>query len=204
MEVDLRRFFDVIGDSTRLRLVGLLALRPHGVEELARLLETKPAVVSRHLSRLEGLGLVAREREGRRLRYRLRTALLVEWSRQLAATSPKEPAPEVGDEEGWERRLLASLLVDHRLEQVPAQRKKRLVVLHWLAEHFRPGERYSEAQVNDIIRRYHDDPALLRRLMVDEELMQRAAGLYWRAGTLPPPAPAGLATPPGADPEPPA
>lgn len=62
-----------------------------------------------------------------------------------------------------------------------------MVILRWLAGHFRPGERYEEAQVNEIIRRYHEDPALLRRLMVDEELMQRALGLYWRAGTLPPP-----------------
>jgi len=39
--------------------------------------------------------------------------------------------------------------------------------------------------VNEILRRYHDDPAYLRRLMVDEELMHRSAGLYWRAGTMP-------------------
>ena len=35
--------------------------------------------------------------------------------------------------------------------------------------------------------RYHDDPAYLRRLMVDEELMHRYAGVYWRAGTMPHP-----------------
>ena len=57
--------------------------------------------------------------------------------------------------------------------------------LHRLAEHFRPAERYPEAQVNDILRRYHQDFAMLRRLLVDEELMQRQAGMYWRAGTIP-------------------
>jgi hypothetical protein len=61
-------------------------------------------------------------------------------------------------------------------------------VLRWLAGHFRPGERYPEAQVNEILGRYHPDFATLRRLLVDEELMQRAGGMYWRAGTLPPPA----------------
>jgi hypothetical protein len=73
-----------------------------------------------------------------------------------------------------------------RLIQIPAKRKKRLVVLRWLADHFRPAERYSEAQVNDVLRRYHEDVATLRRAMVDEELMQRGSGFYWRAGTLPP------------------
>lgn len=91
----------------------------------------------------------------------------------------------------WEGRVLANFMEAGRLVQIPARRKKRMIVLRWLADHFRPGERYTEAQVNELIGRYHEDFALLRRLMVDEELMQRARGLYWRAGTLPyPSAPA--------------
>lgn len=84
-----------------------------------------------------------------------------------------------------EGRVLANFMDAGRLVQIPARRKKRMIVLRWLADHFRPGERYTEAQVNELIGRYHEDFALLRRLMVDEELMQRAQGLYWRAGTLP-------------------
>jgi alkylated DNA nucleotide flippase Atl1 len=89
------------------------------------------------------------------------------------------------DPEQWERRVLATFLVEGRLRQIPARRKKRLVVLRWLADHFRPGERYPEAQVNEILGRYHEDVASLRRWLVDEELMRRQAGLYWRMGTLP-------------------
>ncbi len=98
----------------------------------------------------------------------------------VAAHSPEDPLREP-----WEDRVLAIFLVGGRLKQIPARRKKRLVVLRWLADHFRPAERYPEAQVNEILRRYHDDPAYLRRLMVDEDLMHRYGGLYWRAGTLP-------------------
>lgn len=81
--------------------------------------------------------------------------------------------------------MLATFMEGGRLVRVPARRKKRLVVLRWLAEHFRPGERYPESQINEILLRYYDDPATLRRALVDEELMQRQAGVYWRAGTLP-------------------
>jgi hypothetical protein len=45
--------------------------------------------------------------------------------------------------------------------------------------------RYPEATVNEILRRYHEDVATLRRSLIDEELMQRNAGLYWRTGTVP-------------------
>lgn len=73
---------------------------------------------------------------------------------------------------------------DGRIVQLPARDKKRMVLLRWLAGHFRPGERYPEAQVSELLGRYHDDYATLRRLLVDRELMQRKGGLYWRAGTM--------------------
>ena len=72
-----------------------------------------------------------------------------------------------------------------RLIAIPAQRKKRLAVLRWLAEEFQPGRRYPEAEVNRIISRRHPDFATLRRYMVDEELMQRRNGIYWRTGSVP-------------------
>jgi hypothetical protein len=84
-----------------------------------------------------------------------------------------------------ERVLEIFIDPDQRLVAIPAQRKKRLVVLRWLAEDFQPGQRYMEAEANRILGRRHADFATLRRLLVDEELMQRNAGVYWRTGTLP-------------------
>lgn len=72
-----------------------------------------------------------------------------------------------------------------RLIAIPAQRKKRLAVLRWLVEEFQPGRRYPEVEVNRIISRRHPDFATLRRFMVDEELMQRRSGIYWRTGSVP-------------------
>jgi hypothetical protein len=72
-----------------------------------------------------------------------------------------------------------------RLTGIPAQHRKLLVVLRWLVEDFQPGRRYSEAEVNSVLGRRHDDFATLRRLLVDEELMQRSRGVYWRTGSIP-------------------
>jgi hypothetical protein len=72
-----------------------------------------------------------------------------------------------------------------RLVSIPAQYKKRLAVLRWLAEDFQPGRHYPEAEVNRIISRRHPDFATLRRYLVDEELMQRRRSIYWRTGTVP-------------------
>lgn len=71
------------------------------------------------------------------------------------------------------------------LHTIPVQRKKRLVVLRWLAEDFQPGRLYPESEVNRIIGRRHPDFAALRRYLIDEELMQRRHAVYWRTGSVP-------------------
>jgi hypothetical protein len=47
-------------------------------------------------------------------------------------------------------------------------------------EAFSRDEVYSEKQVNTILKRYHDDVATLRRELVENGLMAREAGRYWR------------------------
>jgi len=60
-----------------------------------------------------------------------------------------------------------------RLTSLPAQRKKRLVVVARLAEEFERGRVYSEPQVNAVIRRFHDDVASIRRLLLEEKHLVR-------------------------------
>ena len=88
--------------------------------------------------------------------------------------------------DGYDARVLANFLdATGRLVEIPAQHKKRLAVLRWLAEDFQPGRRYTEAEVNDVISRRHPDFATLRRHLVDDELMQRRRSIYWRTGSVP-------------------
>ena len=56
-------------------------------------------------------------------------------------------------------------------------------MLKWLANRFEFDERYSETQVNEIIKRYHPDSAYFRRELIGEKLMQRDQGIYWRIST---------------------
>ena len=51
-----------------------------------------------------------------------------------------------------------------------------------LALEFEPGMRYPEREVNQILRRFHPDYAALRRYLVDEGLLSRGEGEYWRSG----------------------
>lgn len=69
-----------------------------------------------------------------------------------------------------------------RLKEIPAKRAKRLVVLTRLALEFDVGVRYPEPEVNETLRRFHPDVASLRRYLVDEGLLSRERGQFWRSG----------------------
>ncbi|MBA2317302.1 MAG: DUF2087 domain-containing protein [Euzebyales bacterium] len=78
--------------------------------------------------------------------------------------------------------LLGRFFQGTRLVEIPSSRTKRLVVLERLALEFDLGRRYGEPEVNELLRRFHDDHATLRRTLVDEGFLDRSGGEYWRAG----------------------
>src|SRR5262249_19084692 len=63
-----------------------------------------------------------------------------------------------------------------------AARGKRRVILDHIAACFEPGIKYPERAVDAILRAWHDDYVSLRRYLIDEELMDRDQGVYWRTG----------------------
>jgi len=82
-----------------------------------------------------------------------------------------------------DERVLANFLdPDGRLKTIPTKPAKLLVVLDRIAQEFEPGQTYPEAQVNDVLRRFHPDFAALRRYLVENGFMTREDNLYWRSG----------------------
>jgi hypothetical protein len=80
-------------------------------------------------------------------------------------------------------RVLRNFLDDEgRLHTIPSKHAKLLVVLDHLAQEFEPGQEYTEAEVNELIHRFHPDHAALRRYLVDEQFLTREGGVYWRSG----------------------
>jgi hypothetical protein len=77
---------------------------------------------------------------------------------------------------------LTGFVRDGRIEAMPARRSRRLLLLNEVAQAFEPGVRYPESDVNRMLRELFSDYAALRRYLVDEQLMERANGQYWRIG----------------------
>lgn len=111
------------------------------------------------------------------------TALRVDGERlrELARTADPAPAPAANPREA----ILRTFLRDGRLVRLPAQRGRRRVLLEHITERsFEPDVRYPERAVDDTLRAWCDggeaDHVTLRRYLVDDRLLTRDQGIYWR------------------------
>ncbi|MCB9111170.1 MAG: metalloregulator ArsR/SmtB family transcription factor [Anaerolineales bacterium] len=183
MSEELVTFFKALSDANRLKIVGLLAQQPYSVEELAALLDLKPSTVSHHLSKLAKVGLVSAKADSYYNVYQLDQKALEEKSRSLFSQEEMSASVADVDMDAYDRKIVTDYTrPDGSLKTIPAQRKKLDAVLRYVAKAFDVGKRYSEKQVNDILRKYHEDTASLRRELVGAKLMTRegGGGEYWR------------------------
>ncbi|QIR38482.1 metalloregulator ArsR/SmtB family transcription factor [Tolypothrix sp. PCC 7910] len=184
----LLQFFKVLADESRLKIVGILANQECSVEELAVLLQLKEPTVSHHLSKLKELNLVTMRPEGNSRFYQLDSEALQNISKEIFTPEKIASLIEDVNTEAWESKVLSNYIdtnannleVVQRLKEIPSSRKKRLVILKWLASKFEEGVQYPEITVNETLKRYHPDYATLRRELIGYKLMQREDGVYWR------------------------
>jgi hypothetical protein len=130
----------------------------------------------RALRRLERGGLVSTV-EGRLV---AREAAFKEVVREYGSKPPD--ARDDLDPDRAKAAVLRVFVRDGRLAQIPAARGKRRIVLEHIAANFEPGVHYPEREVDAVLRAWHPDHASLRRYLVDEGLMSREKGVYWRTG----------------------
>lgn len=184
MSEELVTFFKALADSSRLKIVGLLAEKAYSVEELAALLKLKPSTVSHHLSRLSEAGLVQSHSESYYSVYRLDKQMLEEKRRTMFSQAELSTVAAEVDADAYDAKVVKDFTRrDGSLKTIPAQRKKLDAVLRHVVRSFDLGKHYSEKRVNEILSKYHEDTATLRRELVGAGLMQRegGGGEYWRA-----------------------
>jgi predicted transcriptional regulator len=179
---ELLGFFKALGDEKRLKIVGLLAQKSLCVEELAAILGLSAATVSHHLRKLVDAGLVEASAEGYYNVYSLRAETLREMSKRFLSAETFQETARVLDLGSYDRKVLRDYLEDGRLKTIPAQRKKRDVILRYILQEFEPSRRYAESEVNEIISRFHEDYATIRREFIMRRMMDRegGGGDYWR------------------------
>ncbi len=182
----LARVMKVIAQPLALRLLGWITEGPATLEQLTERLGVETGDLGGHLGALVAAGVVKVDPTTTSPTFTLdetvltglgatAEALLASTARGAASQQNRSSeGPELNEEE----KVLRDFFAGPCLKQIPARRKKLLIVLRHLLGRFEPGREYPEKEVNAILRSAHEDVATLRRDLVDFGFMVRANGIY--------------------------
>lgn len=171
--------FKALGHPVRLLILNLIRAKPRHGEELAAILTLNPATISHHLALLTRAGVLQAHKDQYYQTYALIPSALDHTLTELVNLS-KPGLTDHMAEDAYRQKVLRTFLKQGRLTAIPAQLKKRAIILEKIAEEFEPGRLYTEADVNHILVEFHDDVASLRRGLIEHRLLERKQGIYQR------------------------
>lgn len=171
--------FKSLGHPIRLLILNLIKAKPRHGEELAVILSLNQATVSHHLGLLMEAGLLSAQKDQYYQVYSLQAGVLKSTLAEIVFMQQSEMPGRV-EEDAYRKKVLDTFFKYGRLVSIPAQLKKRQVILEKIVESFEPGKTYTEREVNQTLLDFHDDVAALRRGLVETGLMTRSEGIYQR------------------------
>ncbi len=166
-----------LADEQRLRVLAAVTLGATSVRDIAERAGVSEHGAARALGQLLSAGIVSQAEHG------LEVDLGSFSNAAREASIPRRP-PDLGDATPEQALVLRNFVdADGRIRSLPAREGKRRLVLDWAAARFEPGREYAEKQVNAILLGLYDDYVTLRRLLVDDGLLTRQAGVYRRVAS---------------------
>jgi len=181
MQLDrLVAFHKTIGDPTRIRIISLLAAKPWNGQALAGKLGLTAPTITHHLKKLREINVVYERREKNTIYFYLNKSVITHQADALIKLFQFEKGVdevEVTNEEA--AKIIDNFIgADGRLKNIPAQRKKKLIIFRHIVKGLKEGKKYEEKELNDYIKRYFDDYATIRREFIINHFMYRENNIY--------------------------
>lgn len=172
-------------DKSRILILNALIKKPMYVEEISNLLDLAESTVSFHLKKLENAGIIYSERSQYYIMYHVKEEILNQNIKDIIYIKNPDEAAQKQRMEEYKNKVFKAFFEYGKLKQIPSSNKKRYIILKELVKDFEYDRKYTEDEVNSILVKYNDDVAALRRYMVEERLMDRTPGIYWRIKDIP-------------------
>ncbi len=182
-EAEAVRLFKCLADKSRLQILKSLAMEDMYVERLAERLGISAPTVSFHLKKLSDAGAVTSYKSQYYTMYSLRRELFATSMLDILQEAPDELDLQRQRDAEYRQRVIEAFFEYGKLQSIPAQLKKKRIVLEVITQAFAFDRVYSEREVNLILADFHDDFCTLRRDLVGEQLLNRDAHGYWRVRT---------------------
>lgn len=170
-----------LADNSRLMIIQALLDKPQYVEELSERLNLAASTVSFHLKKLEQAHLVSKTKEQYYVVFQANCQALNLTLHDLVNVEGIEKAVQEERIQQYTQKVIRTFFKEGKLQQIPAQHKKRWLVLAEIAKRFQSGRSYTEQEVNAIILPVYEDYCTIRRELVEQRLLARHGATYWVA-----------------------
>lgn len=178
-------YHKALADPTRIKILILLSEGELNGQVLAEKLNLTPATITHHAAKLREASLINERRDKNTIYFTLNHYFIK--NNALAAVdliykhAHSEGAAADMDEKN--KRLKESVIrnffgAEGALKQIPAQLKKKLIVLERLVAQLEPGRAYTERELNEFIKPFHPDFATIRREFIMHHYMFRHNETY--------------------------
>ncbi|MDF2722014.1 MAG: transcriptional regulator, ArsR family [Paenibacillus sp.] len=178
-------YHKALADPTRIRMLLLLAEGELHGQMLADRLCVAPATITHHAAKLREAGLISERRDKNTIYFSLNHYLLktgaaaaIDLIYKNTNRTDGEAMADNPNDQLRESVLRNFFTADGRLKHVPAQLKKKLIVLEHLVSRLEAGRTYTEKEINAFIQTVHDDYATIRREFIMHQFMFRENEIY--------------------------
>ncbi|MFS0788074.1 metalloregulator ArsR/SmtB family transcription factor [Shouchella sp. 1P09AA] len=172
-------FHKTVGDKTRIQIISMLKTGPLHNGAIAGKLGLTPPTISHHLTKLKEIDVIYQRREKNTIYFHLNETKLKQMAEAIIRIGGDNRF-EYFDVSNEDKASVRKHFFNRggTLTQLPAQRKKRLIILEVLAQQFDEGRQYEETDVNSILKAFHEDYATIRRELIMSHFMYRHDQLY--------------------------
>ncbi len=174
-------FHKAMGDPTRIKIIHILASDRLHVGAIAGKLGLTAPTISHHLHKLKESNLVYSRREKNTIYYYLNKKVLHHHANVLdSLTENLKGEISLSDKLLKEKQKVMNNFIEKNgsIKTIPSQQKKKLFILEHMVEGLKVGLKYSEKEINEYIKQFHEDFATLRREFIIHQFMYRENSIY--------------------------
>jgi len=158
---DALEILKVLADESRLKIIGILLKKDSYSEYLAYKLNLSTPTVTYHMNKLKKAGIVKATKIQHYIIYSLNYDIM-----NMSIETLIKSATTVDDTRTYEEKVIESFFEYGKLKQIPAQQKKREIVMTYIASNFELNKIYSELEVVAALLKIHDDYITIKRDLI--------------------------------------
>lgn len=176
-------YHKALADPTRVKMLILLAEGERNGQVLAEKLSVTPATITHHAAKLREASLINERREKNTIYFSLNDYFLKNNAAAAINLIYRGADGGIGMLNEEQKRLRDSVIrnffsKEGKLKNIPSQLKKKLIILEHMVTNLEAGRRYSEKEINEFIKAYHEDFATIRREFIMHQFLFREKEIY--------------------------